>query len=101
MNSFPKLMVSLLLVAAVAFTAGDKGSTSAMAASPSSAQAPGQYAVDVQVSPVPEGSAWRYTSAKTKPDTKDLGPLIINFGKCGDESPTIANVISAKVNGVV
>ena len=50
--------------------------------------------------PGAEGTAWRYTIAKTKPDTKDLGHFIINFGNCGDQSPTIANVISAKVNGV-
>ena len=99
MNSFPKLIVSFLLVAAVAFTAGDKGSASAIAASPSSAQAPGHYAVDVLVSQVPEGTAWKYTISKTTSDAKDLGHFIINFGNCGDQSPTIANVISARVNG--
>lgn len=99
MNSLPKLLVSLLLVMTVVFTAGDKGSTSAIAAAPSSAQAPGLYAVDVQVSQVPEGTAWKYTISKTRSDIKDLGHFIINFGNCGDQSPTIANVISAKVNG--
>ena len=101
MNSFLRLIVSFLIVAAVAFSAGDKGSASAMAASPSSAQAPGHYAVDVQVFQVPEGTAWKYTIAKTTSDAKDLGHFIINFGNCGDQShPTIRNVVSAKVNGV-
>jgi hypothetical protein len=100
MKTFPRLILLFLLVAAVALTGRHIGPTSAMAAGLSSMQAPGAYAVDVQVSPVPAGTAWRYTIAKTTSDAKDLGHLIINFGNCGDQSPTIANVVSATVNGV-
>jgi hypothetical protein len=102
MNSFPKFMVSLLIVAAVALTAGDKGPASAIAAAPSSAQDPGHYTVAVQVSQVAEGTAtaWKYTITKKTGDTKDLGHFIINFGNCGDQSPKISDVTSATVNGV-
>ena len=100
MSSFRKVAVSLLLVAAVVLTARHTGPTSAIAAARSSAQDPGFYAVDVQVSQVPEGTAWTYTITKTASDAKDLGHFIINFGNCGDQSPTISNVISATVNGV-
>lgn len=99
MKSFRRVILSFFFVATVALMDGHIGSTSAMAAAPSSVQAPGHYAVDVQVSQVPEGTAWKYTISKLSSDTKDLGHFIINFGNCGDQSPTIANVISAKVNG--
>jgi len=100
MKTFCRIILSFLVVAAVAFTDSHIGPTSVMAASPSSAQAPGHYGIDVQVSQVAEGTAWKYTITKLTSDTKDLGHFIINFGNCGDQSPTIANVISAKVNGV-
>ena len=100
MKTFPRFILFSFLVAVVALTGGHIGPTSAMAAGLSSAQAPGAYAVDVQVSPVPAGTAWKYTITKTTSDAKDLGHFIINFGNCGDQSPTIANVVSATVNGV-
>jgi hypothetical protein len=100
MKTYPRLILSFLLVAAVALTDWHIGPTSAMAAGPSSAQAPGAYAVDVQVSSVPAGTAWKYTITKSTSDAKDLGHFIINFGNCGDQSPTIANVVSATVNGI-
>jgi hypothetical protein len=99
MEIFRRLTLSLLLIAAVAITDRQIGLAPAMAAAPASEQAPGHYAVRVQVSPVAEGTAWTYTISKLTSDTKDLGHFIINFGNCGDQSPTIANVISAKVNG--
>jgi len=99
MKLFRRVSLTFLLVAAVAITDPKIGTTSAMAAAPSSEQAPGHYAVDVQVSPVAEGTAWKYTISKLTSDAKDLGHFIINFGNCGDQSPTIANVISATVNG--
>ena len=100
MKTFCRVILLLLLVAAVALTDRHIGPTSAMAAAAASKQAPGHYAVDVQVSTVAEGTAWKYTISKLSSDTKDLGHFIINFGNCGDQSPTIANVISSKVNGV-
>src|SRR5690348_10968369 len=91
MKTFCRIILSFLVVAAVAFTDSHIGPTSVMAASPSSAQAPGHYGIDVQVSQAAEGTAWRYTITKLTSDTKDLGHFIINFGNCGDRSPTIAN----------
>lgn len=99
MKTFRGIILFLVLVAAAALTNWRVGPRFVMAASPSSEQAPGHYAVNVQVSQVAEGTAWTYTISKLTSDTKDLGHFIINFGNCGDQSPTIANVISAAVNG--
>jgi hypothetical protein len=58
----------------------------------------GPYAIGVQVSQQVEGSTWTYTI--TKGDGKHPGHFIINFGNCGQESATLANIVSATVNGV-
>jgi hypothetical protein len=58
----------------------------------------GTYDIHLNMSEGPDGSVWRYTI--TKQHAKDPGHFIINFGNCGDESPTIENILSAKVNGI-
>src|SRR5262249_38304136 len=45
-------------------------------------------------------TTWRYTITKTTNRTKDLGHFIVNFANCGEQSPTIANIVSATVNGI-
>jgi hypothetical protein len=56
------------------------------------------YIIDLSISESTDGSVWKYTL--TKDGAKDPGHFIINFGNCGDESPTIANIVSASVNGM-
>jgi hypothetical protein len=60
----------------------------------------GSYDIDVQVSQAGGGSTWTYTITKTSDDTKDLGHFIVNFDTCGGQSPTLASILSATVNGV-
>lgn len=53
---------------------------------------------DYQVSQQVSGTTWTYTL--TKDDAaKHPGHFIVNFGNCEDASPTIANIVSATVNG--
>jgi hypothetical protein len=59
----------------------------------------GSYNVDLQLSQAVNNTTWTYTITKATDRTKDLGHFIINFGNCGDQSPTIANIVSATVNG--
>jgi hypothetical protein len=56
------------------------------------------FEVDFQVTQDAEGSQWKYTL--TKNNGKDPGHFIIDFGNCGEASPTIGNIVSATVNGV-
>jgi hypothetical protein len=59
------------------------------------------YDVAVEMSDViGGGTTWTYTITKTSTRSKDLGHFIVNFANCGDRSPTIANIVSATVNGV-
>jgi hypothetical protein len=60
----------------------------------------GGYDVDVQVSEAGGGATWTYTITKSTDDAKDLGHFILNFDTCGGQSPTIASIVSATVNGV-
>jgi hypothetical protein len=58
------------------------------------------YDVAVQVSDAGGGATWTYTITRTTPQAKDLGHFILNFDTCGGQSPTIASIVSATVNGV-
>jgi hypothetical protein len=60
----------------------------------------GDYHVSVQVSESGGGSTWTYTITKSTPTAKDLGHFILNFDTCGGQSPTLASIVSATVNGV-
>ena len=61
---------------------------------------PDGYDVGVQVSEEGGGSTWTYTITKSTATAKDLGDFILNFDTCGGQSPTIASIVSATVNGV-
>ena len=57
------------------------------------------YAIALQVSEAGGGATWTYTLTKTTGAVKDLGHFILNFDTCGGQSPTIASIVSATVNG--
>jgi hypothetical protein len=63
-------------------------------------ESPGAYNLTVQTSQAGGGSTWTYTITKAASDAKDLGHFIIDFNNCGDQSPTRAHIVSARVNGV-
>jgi len=69
-------------------------------ASGQSAPAPGDYTVALQVTQGAGSSTWIYTVTRSPSTAKEIPHFTIDFGNCGDDSPTLANVVSATVNGV-
>jgi hypothetical protein len=57
------------------------------------------YTVALEVSENGGQTTWKYTINKAGPASKDLGHFILDFGSCGDESPTIGSIVSVTVNG--
>ena len=76
--------------------------SSAIAVSRSGLHAGGAdgYDVAVEVSEAGGGATWTYTITKTSDAAKDVGHFILNFDTCGGQSPTIASIVSATVDGV-
>ena len=70
------------------------------AAAPPRGADPGAYDIVVETSQAGGGSTWTYTITKATTDAKDLGHFIIDFNNCGDQSPSLAHIVSATVNGV-
>lgn len=60
---------------------------------------PGDYDVQLDVTQGTGQSTWTYTITRSSPATKDLGHFILTFSNCGAQSPTIANITAATVNG--
>jgi hypothetical protein len=58
------------------------------------------YDVTVETSQAGGGSTWTYTVTRAATHAKDLGHFIVNFNNCDDQSPTLAHIQSATVNGV-
>src|SRR5690242_2734180 len=69
-------------------------------ASGQSTPAPGDYTVALQVTQGAGSSTWIYTVTRAPSTAKEIPHFTIDFGNCGDDSPTLANVVSATVNGV-
>jgi len=63
---------------------------------------PDDYTVDVNVSTdsVAGTTTWTYTINRPLSIAKESPHFTVDFGSCGGESPTMASVISASVNGV-
>lgn len=97
MKTSRTVLASLVLMAGATINARH-GTLVAAAADPGAN--PGSYAIGLEVSQAGSRSTWRYTIDKTTADTKDLGHFIVDLDSCGERSPTIANVLSATVNGV-
>jgi hypothetical protein len=57
------------------------------------------YTVALDVSENGGQTTWKYTITKASPTSKDLGHFIVDFGSCGEESPTIDSIVSVTVNG--
>lgn len=97
MKTSRTILVSLVLLAWFPIKARQG---TLMAAAPDRGEDPGAYSISLQVSQAGGRSTWRYTIDKATADTKDLGHFIVDLGSCGNQSPTIANFVSATVNGV-
>ncbi len=99
MKTYQTTLFSLLLLAGAPLAAKHE-SQIANTTAVKQKQDPGSYDVGFQLSQAGNSTTWRYTITKTANRTKDLGHFIVNFANCGDQSPRIANIVSATVNGV-
>jgi hypothetical protein len=94
------LLALLLIGAAVAAhdtsTSAAAGTTALRQSSP----APGDYNVALDVSQGSGFSTWTYTVTRARSTAKEIPYFTIDFGSCGDQSPTVANIVSATVNGM-
>jgi len=77
-----------------------RSSATAVSTSGPHAEGADGYDVGVEVSEAGGGSTWTYTITRTSDAAKDLGHFILNFDTCGGQSPTIASIVSATVDGV-
>jgi hypothetical protein len=57
------------------------------------------YTVALEVTETGGQTTWKYTINKAGPRSKDLGHFVLDFGNCGDESPTIGSIVAVTVNG--
>src|SRR5262245_9418392 len=92
-----KILASSVLIAASSIAAHR---ASLKAAGPGSSASTGGYAIDLQHSQAAGRSTWRYTIDKTTLQTKDLGHFILDLDSCGSRGPTLANIVSATVDGI-
>jgi len=60
---------------------------------------PGDYNVALDVSQGAGFSTWTYTITRPPSTAKEVPHFTIDFGTCGDASPTLTNIVSATVNG--
>jgi hypothetical protein len=97
MKTSRMILASLLLMAGFPI---DARQGTLIAAAPDHSEDLGAYAIGLQVSQAGGRSTWRYTIAKTTAGTKDLGHFIVGLESCGNQGPTIANIVSATVDGV-
>ncbi|HEY7184163.1 MAG TPA: hypothetical protein VIC84_22200 [Blastocatellia bacterium] len=100
MKTSRTILFSILLLLAAGAIVAKRESAIADTAAARQSQNPGSYNVGFQLSQAGNNTTWRYTITKTAARTKDLGHFIVNFGNCGDQSPTIADILSATINGV-
>ncbi len=100
MNTLHTILLSLFLVAASAVAANNPNRIGVDPKAPTPSDDPGAYNIGLQVSETADSSTWTYTITKATPDAKDPGHFIVDLASCGDHGPTIANIVSATVNGV-
>jgi hypothetical protein len=97
MKTSRAIPVSLLLLAGLPISVRHE---TLIAAPPDPGADPGGYAIGLTVSQADGRSTWRYTIDKATAKTKDLGHFILDMDSCGNQGPTMANVVSATVDGV-
>src|SRR5215475_7498288 len=100
MKTSRTMLLSILILLAAGAIVAKRESAIAGATAGQQNQNSGGYDVGFQLSQAGNNTTWKYTITKTTTSTKDLGHFIVNFSNCGDQSPTIADIVSATVNGV-
>jgi hypothetical protein len=94
--AFTALLALLLLTGPVILAQRDGQTPSAAKATPND---PSDYNVSVATTQADGKSTFTYTITKASGASKDLGHFILNFNICGDQSPTLAHIVSATVDG--
>jgi hypothetical protein len=95
----PRFVVLVLALLVVAGSSNRDREGRVAAAPPDPGGDPG-HDVAVEFFQAGDRSTWRYTITKATPQAKDLGHFIVDLASCGGQSPTVADVVSATVNGV-
>jgi hypothetical protein len=93
MKTSRTIMLAILLVTGSSIRVRDG---SVVAAPPST---PGVYDVALEFSQTVDRSTWRYTITNG-PGARDLGHFILDLASCGTQSPAMADIVSATVDGV-
>ncbi|MCD2422604.1 polysaccharide lyase [Niabella pedocola] len=104
MKSFTRvsLMIAILILSVFACSTRNPFSGEISAASEntqSGSQNPGSYKISLNTAQALNDYIWIYTITKTD-KAKDIGYFILNLGNPDEASPTINNIISARINGV-
>ncbi len=98
MKMLQTILLAFLLVGA-AVAARDASPLAAGTTAQSTAD-PDDYDVALQVSQGPGSSTWTYTVTRAPSTAKEVPHFTIDFGNCGNQSATLASIVSATVNGV-
>jgi hypothetical protein len=100
MKTRQTMLVACLLVGAAVAAARHATPAAASLTAIQSTPGPGDYNVALQVTQGSGSSTWTYTITRAPSTAKEVPHFTIDFGNCGDNSPTLNNVVSATVNGV-
>jgi hypothetical protein len=99
MKTWQPILVGCLLVGA-GLAARDAHPIAATAAMMQVPPEQDDYNVSLDVSQGSGFSTWTYTVTRPPSTAKEIPHFTIDFGACGDQSPTLSNIVSATVNGV-
>ena len=105
MKTLQTILLACLLVGVAAaarapspFIAAAAATVTALA--PVQSPPPDDYTVDLAVTQGVGTTTWTYTITRPFTTAKEFPHFTIDFGNCGPESPTVADITSATVNGV-
>jgi len=93
-------LLALLLIGAAVAARDTSTSAAGTMALRQSSPVPGDYDVALDVSQGSGFSTWTYSVTRAPSTAKESPHFTIDFGSCGDQSPTVASIVSATVNGM-
>jgi hypothetical protein len=100
MKLLQTFLLACLLVGVAAAARAPSPIVGTVAAAALQSPPPDDYTVDLAVSQGTGTTTWTYTITRPFTTAKEFPHFTIDFGNCGPESPTLADITSATVNGV-